>query len=135
TVAIAGEVQKLMILLGAATVTDLALRHHIELDDKLRKARAVGNAPDHPLLAESWHRVPGRFTSIRTLIFDIGARARASTLNRLMAAGHIHKGSRRILGFIPTTKYSGGDTTVRDAFIDRIRAALLDDVAPQAYAA
>lgn len=135
TGAIAGEGQKLMILLGAATVTDLALRHNIELDDKHRKARAIGTAPDDPLLAESWNRVPERFTSVRTLIFDIGVRARESTLNRLMTAGHIHKGSRRILGFIPAPKYSGGNTTVRDALIDRIRAALLDDVVPQAYTA
>src|SRR5699024_11914558 len=105
--------QKLILCSDAPTTTALDPRHHIELDDKHRKARALGNTPDHPLLAESWDRVPGRFTSIRTLIFDIGARARESTLNKLMTAGHIHKGSRRILGFIPATKYSGDRKSTR----------------------
>lgn len=133
--AIAGEGQKLMTLLGAATVTDLALRHNIELDDKQRKARCIGSAPQDSLLAAAWHRVPERFTSIRTLVFDIGSRARESTLNSLITRGHIQKASRRILGFIPSTKFTGGDTTARDTLLARVRAALVENADPDAHTA
>ena len=132
---IAGEGQSLMYTLGGAMLTELAVRGHIELDDKNRRVRAVGHAPEDSLLRGAWERVPGTATGIRALAIDIGVRSRESTLSRLVARGDIRQEPRRLLGFIPTHALEGGDTGTRDRLLRPVRSALVDGVDPDARTA
>jgi len=132
---IAGEGQSLMYTLGGAMLTELAVRGHIELDDKNRRVRAVGHAPEDSLLRGAWERVPQTAAGIRGLVIDIGVRSRESTLNRLVARGDIRQEPRRLLGFIPSHVLKGGDTGTRDRLLRPVRSALVDGVDPDGWIA
>ncbi|MDR7382323.1 GOLPH3/VPS74 family protein [Promicromonospora iranensis] len=132
---IAGEGQPLMYILGGAMLVDLAARGHVELDDRKRRVRAVGHAPEDSLLRGAWERVPESATGIRGLVADIGARSRESTLNRLVARGDVRREPHRLLGFIPTHALKGGDTDTRDRLLVPVRAALVDAAEPDARTA
>jgi hypothetical protein len=132
---IAGEGQSLMYTLGGAMLTELAMRGHIELDDKNRRVRAIGHAPEDSLLRGAWERVPQTGTGIRGLAIDIGVRSRENTLNRLIARGDVRKEPGRLLGFIPTHALKGGNTGTRDRLLEPVRSALVDGVDPDARTA
>ncbi|MFD7024983.1 GPP34 family phosphoprotein [Promicromonospora sukumoe] len=131
---IAGEGQSLMYTLGGAMLTELAMRGHIELDERNRRVRA-GHVPEDSLLRGAWDRVPQTATGVRGLAIDIGVRSRDSTLNRLLARGDIRQEPRRLLGFIPTRTLKGGDTGTRDRLLGPVRSALVDGVDPDARVA
>lgn len=132
---IAGEGQSLMYTLGGALLIELAARGHVELDDKQRRVRAVGHAPEDPLLRAAWERVPKTASGIRALVMDVGARSRESTLNRLVARGDIRQEPYRFLGIFPSHRLSGGDTGTRDRLLVPVRSALVDGTEPDARAA
>lgn len=132
---IAGEGQLLMHTLGGAMLVELAVRGHIEVDDRKRRVRAVGQAPEDLLLRGAWERIPESATGIRGLVVDIGSRSRESTLNRLVARGDISQEPYRLLGFIPTHALKGGDTGTRERLLVPVRTALVDGAEPDARTA
>lgn len=132
---IAGEGQSLMYTLGGAVLVELAVRGHVELDDKKRRVRAAGPGPEDSLLRAAWERVPKVATGIRGLVIDIGTRSRESTLKRLVARGDIRQEPYRLLGIFPTRALKGGDTGTRDELLVPVRTALVGGTTPDARTA
>ncbi|MGG7462880.1 GOLPH3/VPS74 family protein [Plantibacter sp. YIM 135347] len=132
---IAGEGLPLMYTLGGAMLTELALGGHLDVDDRHRSARAVGDGPADPLLRAAWHRLPNTPSGIRSLVVDIGTRSREGTLDRLVARGDIRRVPRRFLWLFPSHALEDGDTGTRDRLLAPVRAALLNDATPDGRSA
>lgn len=116
---IVGEGTSLLYTLGGAMLAELAIRAHVRLDDGQRRALAVGDAPEDPLLRGAW-----------SLVIDIGTRSRESTLDSLVARGEIRRYPRRILGLIPSHALEDGGTGARERLLVAVKAALMDGLEP-----
>jgi hypothetical protein len=131
---IAGE-GTLYYTLAGALLTDLALGGHVEVDDRRsltgRQVRAAGAAPpSDPLLRDPWDRLATKPRGVQTLLAEIGPPLRTPVLDRLVAAGHVRREQRRLLGILPSTALRDGGTSRRAELLAAVRPVLLDGATP-----
>lgn len=136
---IAGE-GTLFYTLAGAVLADLALGGHIEVDDHStltgRRVRAVAASPPaDPLLRDPWDRLHRKPRTAQVLLAEIGPQLREPLLERLVRAGHIRREQGRVLGILPTTRLSAGDTPRRRELLDAVRPVLTDGAEPTARSA
>ena len=131
---VAGEAT-LYYVLGGAILTDLAQQGRVEMRDAgLRGTMisAVGERPDDELLRPAWDYVAEKPRGVQSVLASSGPTLRGPLLDRLIERGDLHRTEKRMLGFIPTTALTEGDSGRRAELIVAMRAALVDGDSPSA---
>lgn len=131
---IAGEGTLFHVLAGAV-LADLALRDAVELVEGRaltgRRVGAVpGAAPSDPVLREVWDQVAHRPQGVQALLAGVGPHLRGPLLERLVAAGHVARERRRVLGPISRTALVAGPSGRRDGLVEQVRRVLVDGAEP-----
>lgn len=120
------EGSPLLHTLAGAVLTELVADGRIELADSRRTVRATGAAPSDELLRAPWQRLAERPADVLTLILTLGPTLRAPLVERLVDRGEISRAEHRILGIIPSSKLTLGDSGRRAELIAAVRPALVD---------
>ncbi len=134
--AIRAEGTPLFHTLAGAVLAELASDGHVELDDRTtmrgRQVRAVGTAPDDPLLRDIWQRLAAQPLDVQALIVTIGPPLRAALLERLVERDLLRREGRRLLGLLPTTRLVDAGRPRRSQLVGAVRAVLVDGADPDA---
>ncbi len=126
--------------LGGALLVELALLGRVETEEGTwlqgLKVRAAGDGPlPDPLLQAAFDQVARKPRGVQATLLDIGAGLLKPVTERLIERGHIRRESRKVLGLFNVTRTPAGDTGHEAELRQRVRAALVDGVEPDARTA
>jgi hypothetical protein len=129
---IAGE-NTLFYVLGGAVLTELAQQGRVEIRDvglRGTMISAAGERPDDDLLRPAWDYVAEKPRGVQSVLAASGPTLRGPLLDRLVERGDLDRAQKKMLGFIPTTTLSEGQSGHRAELIDGMRAVLVDGETP-----
>ncbi|MGC5617344.1 GOLPH3/VPS74 family protein [Georgenia sp. Z1491] len=124
-----GEGQRLFHALAGALLVDLAEQGLVtpDADDPRDAVRAASEIPPgDELLRIGWDVVARRPVTAQSFVLQVGPRLRAPVIDRLVDRGHLGSERRKILGFVPSTRLTAGESTRREQLVETIRGVLVD---------
>lgn len=120
--------------LAGAVLADLALRGHADAADRPgwtgRKVHATGSRPDDELLRRVWDGLSERPQGAQSVLARYGPALREPLVERLVAAGHLRRERRRVLGLLPVSHLVEADGARRARLVADVRAVLVDGATP-----
>lgn len=129
-------------VLAGAVLLDLTLDGVVEPSDgtgEVKKGRLVlrdRTAPLDPILAHAVAQLRGsKPMKPEKAIEKLGTNLRDAVLGRIVDRGWVHESTGRMLGIFPTKTWPSVDGTHERVVREKVRAALLDDVTPDARTA
>jgi hypothetical protein len=77
-----------------------------------------------------WDGLSDRPEGVQVVLARYGPGLREPLVDRMVAAGHLRRERRRLLGLVPMTRLAGGDGARRARLVADARAVLVDGVDP-----
>lgn len=120
-------------VLGSAALTDLALTGKLKVRqsaDSCQVAATGNGSGSDAILALAHSSLTHKPRDIQTAIALIGPRLPGPVRARLVQRGDLRREQGKLLGVLPTTKYTLASLR-REALMDYVQAALMDDKTPE----
>ncbi|OLT46260.1 hypothetical protein BJF85_17415 [Saccharomonospora sp. CUA-673] len=130
--AIAGE-NVLHYVLGSAALTDLARTGLLDVTQRAGSSQVVATGDDDgsdAILSLAHSALTPKPRDVHTAVALVGPKLRGPVLDRLVERGDLGRERRRVLGILPSTKYTLTSRR-RDELMERVRSALVDGTAPE----